>query len=82
MTMPSLQSQVRQAEYKVEIATDKSKDEVEAAINTLLEKESLPWEHQRDTGPRKYDPARPYTRPVADRLAKRGLYRGDEFKVR
>ena len=55
MTMPSLQSQVRQAEYKVEIATEKSKDEVEAAINTLLEKESLPWEHQRDTGPRKYD---------------------------
>jgi radical SAM-linked protein len=55
MTMPSLQSQVRQAEYKVVIATEKSKDDVEAAINTLLEKESLPWEHQRDTGPRKYD---------------------------
>jgi radical SAM-linked protein len=55
MTMPSLQSQVRQAEYKVEIVTDKSKSEVETAINTLLEKEILPWQHQRDTGPRKYD---------------------------
>jgi radical SAM-linked protein len=55
LTMPSLQSQVRQAEYRVDIATAKSKNEVEAAINTLLDKESLPWQHQRDTGPRKYD---------------------------
>jgi radical SAM-linked protein len=54
-TMPSLQSQVRQAEYTIAIAGDKSKEEVEAAINGLLDKETLPWEHQRDTGPHKYD---------------------------
>jgi radical SAM-linked protein len=55
LIMPSLQSQVRQAEYTVVIATEKAKDEIEAALNSLLEKETLPWEHQRDTGPKKYD---------------------------
>ncbi len=53
--MPSAQSQLRFAEYTVGIATEKSKGEIEAAITDLLEKESLPWEHQRDTGPHKYD---------------------------
>src|SRR4030043_1707382 len=33
LTMPSLQSQVRQAEYTVAIATDKEKDDIESAIN-------------------------------------------------
>ncbi len=55
LTMPSLQSQVRQAEYTVGIATDKGREEIEAAIEGLLDKETLPWQHQRDTGPRKYD---------------------------
>jgi radical SAM-linked protein len=54
-TMPSLQSQVRQAEYAIAIADSRSKEEVEAAINGLLDKETLPWQHQRDTGPHKYD---------------------------
>jgi radical SAM-linked protein len=54
-TLPSLQSQVRFAEYTVELATDKGQSEIESAINSLLEKESLPWQHQRDTGPRRYD---------------------------
>jgi radical SAM-linked protein len=55
LTMPSLQSQVRLAEYTVGLVTEKTKDEVESAINSLLDKESLPWQHQRDTGPHKYD---------------------------
>ncbi len=54
-TMPSLQSQMRQAEYSVGIATDKDKNGVEAVLNALLDKETLPWQHQRDTGPHKYD---------------------------
>jgi len=29
--------------------------EIEAAIISLLETEHLPWQHMRDTGPRKYD---------------------------
>ncbi len=55
LTMSSLQSQVRQAEYIVTIVTEKAKDEIETAINGLLDKETLPWQHQRDTGPKKYD---------------------------
>jgi radical SAM-linked protein len=54
-TMPSLQSQVRQAEYAVSIVTDKAKNEIESILNALLDKETLPWQHQRDTGPHKYD---------------------------
>lgn len=55
LTVPSLQSQVSFAEYSVVIETDKSHDEIESAVNALLDKESLPWEHQRDTGTRRYD---------------------------
>jgi hypothetical protein len=59
--MASLQSQVRHAEYIVTITADRSKEEIEAAINGLLDKETLPWQHQRDTGPKKYD-----LRPLVD----------------
>ncbi len=55
LTLPSLQSQLRLAEYSVGIDTEKSRPEIEAAIAELLAKESLPWQHQRDTGPHKYD---------------------------
>ncbi len=55
LTIPSLQSQVRQVEYNVSVATENSKDEIESSINSLLDKETLPWQHQRDTGLRKYD---------------------------
>jgi radical SAM-linked protein len=55
LTMPSLQSQVRYAEYRVELETGKSQEEVKAAIASLLAIEHLPWQHQRDTGPRHYD---------------------------
>jgi radical SAM-linked protein len=55
LTMPSLQSQLRLAEYTVGVATDEAQPVIEAAIADLLKKESLPWQHQRDTGPHKYD---------------------------
>jgi len=54
-TMPSLQSQVSQAEYEVEAETDKNQTEVKAALDYLLSLEQLPWHHQRDTGTRNYD---------------------------
>jgi len=54
-TLPSLQSQVRLAEYTVTVATGKGNEEVQEAIDALLAKETLPWEHKRDTGPRRYD---------------------------
>jgi radical SAM-linked protein len=55
LTLPSLQSQVRFAEYRVGLEADKAKEDIESAITVLLAKETLPWEHQRDTGPRRYD---------------------------
>lgn len=54
-TLPSLQSQVRLAEYTVTVATEKTPEEVQEAIDGLLAKDTLPWEHRRDTGPRRYD---------------------------
>ena len=55
LELPSLQSQVRFAEYAVEIETDKGKPEIESAISALLSRSELPWEHKRDTGAKKYD---------------------------
>jgi len=55
LSLPSLQSQVRYAEYKVEVETEKEQKEVESALASLLSVEHLPWQHQRDTGPRSYD---------------------------
>jgi len=52
---PSLQSQVRFAEYQVTVKMERGKAEIEAAITSLLSAEHLPWQHQRDTGPRHYD---------------------------
>ena len=55
LEIPSLQSQVRFAEYRVELETGKGQDEIAAVIAELLSREELPWEHQRDTGPHRYD---------------------------
>ena len=55
LTLPSLQSQVRYAEYQVELETEKEQKDVESALDSLLSLEQLPWQHQRDTGPRNYD---------------------------
>ena len=53
--VPSLQSQVRFAEYRVDVEKEKSPDEIESAIKKLLTLEELKWEHMRDTGPHRYD---------------------------
>ena len=55
LTMPSLQSQVRFAEYRVSVKAEKGKVDIETAISGLLSAERLPWQHERDTGPRHYD---------------------------
>jgi radical SAM-linked protein len=52
---PSLQSQVRRAEYRIEVATDKSADEIKSAVDSLLAKTELPWQHRRDEEMRSYD---------------------------
>ncbi len=55
LTMPSLQSQVRYAEYRVEVETEKDQKDIELAMANLLTMRHLPWHHQRDTGRRDYD---------------------------
>ena len=55
LNLPSLQSQVRYTEYKVEVETEKNQKDVEASLTSLLSLEHLPWQHQRDTGTRHYD---------------------------
>jgi len=55
LNQPSLQSQIRYAEYEVELETDREQKDVELALNSLLAAEHLPWQHQRDTGTRSYD---------------------------
>ena len=55
LTLPSLQSMARFAEYKVVVTTEKEQKEVEASITRTLSLKELPWQHMRDTGPRKYD---------------------------
>jgi len=55
LPMPSLQSQVRYADYAVQLETRKAQQDIATVITSLLSKEHLPWRHQRDTGPRYYD---------------------------
>jgi len=55
LTLPSLQSQVRSAEYKVVLETGQEQAETESAISRLMAMQELPWQHRRDTGPRHYD---------------------------
>ncbi len=55
LSMPSLQSKVRYAEYRVEVETEKGLEDIESVISSLLSLEHLPWHHQRDTGRRNYD---------------------------
>lgn len=52
---PSLQSQVRYAEYRLEVATDKNEKAVQQTLDEFLTRESVPWQHARDTGLRQYD---------------------------
>ena len=53
--LPSLQSQINQAEYKVELETAAGPTDIQTAIDYMLALEHLPWQHQRDTGPHLYD---------------------------
>ncbi len=54
---PSLQSQVRFAEYEVKLESEQGKQDIdiESDINSLLSLDTLPWYHHRDTGRRNYD---------------------------
>lgn len=55
LKVPSLQSQIKFAEYRVEIETDKTTQEIQQSLDSLLKTDKLPWQHLRDTGPKRYD---------------------------
>jgi len=55
LNLPSLQSQIRHIEYKVEVETEMGPKDIEAKISSLLSAEQLLWQHRRDTGMRSYD---------------------------
>ena len=55
LDVPSLQSQVRFAEYKVEVEEEKEIQDVGLALQSFLSTTELPWHHFRDTGARHYD---------------------------
>ena len=55
LALSSLQSLVRYAEYRVEVETEESPAQMESRLTRLLSLKQLPWQHQRDTGPKKYD---------------------------
>jgi radical SAM-linked protein len=52
---PSVQSEVRWAEYQVRLESLASAEGVQGAVDAFLAAESIPWEHQRDKEARKYD---------------------------
>jgi radical SAM-linked protein len=53
--LPSLQSVVSLADYRVEVEASKGPEDIKKALADLLALEHLPWQHQRDTGPHHYD---------------------------
>lgn len=53
--LPSLQSIISQAEYKVVVDPATGPADIKAALESMLALEHLPWQHQRDTGPHHYD---------------------------
>lgn len=55
LTLPSLQAQVRYADYTVLMETEKNQTEIEAMLDTMLTLEQLSWRHQRDKELRQYD---------------------------
>ncbi len=54
MALPSLQAEVRSAEYEVDVTPAPGFDTA-AAIAAFLAAESVPWEHKRDNETRSYD---------------------------
>lgn len=64
LSLPSLQSLVRGAEYTVRGPAGTSAEEIRQAICRLLESPEIPWKHKRDTSVRQYD-----LRPLVQELS-------------
>ena len=55
LNLASLQSQVRFVEYEVEVEAEEAMPDIVSVITSLLSAKEIPWEHERDTGIRRYD---------------------------
>ncbi|MBI2866386.1 MAG: DUF2344 domain-containing protein [Chloroflexi bacterium] len=55
LSLSPLASLVRWASYQVEGPADRDRQELEQARTRLLSARSIPWQHTRDTGLRRYD---------------------------
>jgi radical SAM-linked protein len=53
--LPSLQSEVRWARYRVEGPLDRAHEDVRSAVGRFLATDSIPWEHMREREVRRYD---------------------------
>jgi hypothetical protein len=54
LTLPSLQAEVRAAEYEVDAPRPDDYD-ADAAVQRLLDAETIPWEHKREDEVKSYD---------------------------
>ena len=52
---PSLQSQTRFAEYRVEVETDKQRSWLDSSLHSLISALEIPWQHFRGEEARRYD---------------------------
>ena len=64
MGWPSLQSLVRAAEYEVVVDDPRPPNAWQEAIDALLARDTIPWEHQRGEETRRYD-LRPLLQEIA-----------------
>ncbi len=75
LALPALQTQVRWAEYEVDVACGgRSSEDVREAIERLLASPSLPWEHQREKKLLRYD-LRPLVLGLQLETEGEGIYR-------
>ena len=75
LALPALQTQVRWAEYEVDVPNGgSSAEDIRRAIGDLLATRSLPWEHQRETKVQRYD-LRPLVLGLRLETEGEGVYR-------
>jgi radical SAM-linked protein len=71
--LPSLQSEVRWARYRVEGPLNGAHEDVRSAVSRFLAADSIPWEHMREREVRRYD-IRALVRDLAVEDAAAGSY--------
>ncbi len=55
LNMPSLQSSLAFAEYRVEVEKEKTEQDIQASLYSLLQAKELPWHHSRGDKVKMYD---------------------------